>query len=204
MKLKFYLRGLAIGILFSTIVYAVTSFGDKATLSNAEIIKRAQALGMVMQEDTLFESSNLESSDAELPSNTDQSSESEDNSSGEDSKEASSSNTKTPEQESSNQKNSEDTSTENSIEIPINEQNSSQDGSVSNDQAEKISFVIEPGMSAKQIVAILKDNGIIEDTGAFYEYLQMYSYSTVMQPGNYTVQKGISYERLAKLITHTK
>lgn len=46
MKLKYYLRGLGIGILVTAIVMSITTAGEKESLSDAEIIERARALGM--------------------------------------------------------------------------------------------------------------------------------------------------------------
>lgn len=54
MKRKYYLRGIGVGILFATIIlfvaYRVSGAG---TLSDEEIIKRAEELGMVQEESVL-------------------------------------------------------------------------------------------------------------------------------------------------------
>ena len=47
MKLKYYLRGMGIGIILTAIVMGFALGGRKATLSDAEIIQRAKALGMI-------------------------------------------------------------------------------------------------------------------------------------------------------------
>ncbi len=47
MKLKYYLRGMGIGIILTAIVMGFALGGRKATMSDAEIIQRAKALGMV-------------------------------------------------------------------------------------------------------------------------------------------------------------
>jgi hypothetical protein len=59
MKLKYYLRGMGIGIILTAIVMGFALGGRKATLSNAQIIERAKALGMVEQsEGVLSETQN--------------------------------------------------------------------------------------------------------------------------------------------------
>ena len=47
MKLKYYLRGMGIGIILTAIVMGFALGGRKATLSDPEVIQRAKALGMV-------------------------------------------------------------------------------------------------------------------------------------------------------------
>ncbi len=47
MKLKYYLRGMGIGIILTAIVMGFALGGRKATISDAEVIERAKALGMV-------------------------------------------------------------------------------------------------------------------------------------------------------------
>lgn len=49
MKLKYYLRGLGIGIIVTAVIMGVTSGHRKETLSDREIRERAAALGMVEQ-----------------------------------------------------------------------------------------------------------------------------------------------------------
>ena len=53
MKLKYYLRGLGIGIICTAIIMGIALSGNKKeTLTDAEIIERAKLLGMVMEEGT--------------------------------------------------------------------------------------------------------------------------------------------------------
>lgn len=49
MKLKYYLRGLGIGIIVTAVIMGVSSGHRKETLSDREIKERAAALGMVEQ-----------------------------------------------------------------------------------------------------------------------------------------------------------
>lgn len=47
MKLKYYLRGMGIGIILTAIVMGFALGGRKATISDAEVIERAKNLGMI-------------------------------------------------------------------------------------------------------------------------------------------------------------
>lgn len=53
MNLKYYLRGLGIGVIVTALIMGIASSGKKETLSDSEIIERAKALGMT-EETTLI------------------------------------------------------------------------------------------------------------------------------------------------------
>lgn len=81
MNLKYYLRGLGIGIIVTALIMGLRA-GGKESLSNAEIKERAKALGMVEEESMLLKdmapaeqgtpeetpSPSLEPAEAEVPS----------------------------------------------------------------------------------------------------------------------------------------
>lgn len=70
MKFKYYLRGLGIGILISTIILSVSFAMKKNDLSDDEIIARAKELGMVMEDtgkDTIPKATETED---EIPKST--------------------------------------------------------------------------------------------------------------------------------------
>lgn len=51
MNLKYYLRGLGLGIVMAAIALGITASGKKATLTEEEIIAKAKDLGMVEEEE---------------------------------------------------------------------------------------------------------------------------------------------------------
>ncbi len=53
MKLKYYLRGMGIGVLLTAIIMGVALGGNNTKMSDAEVIKRARQLGMVDASGTL-------------------------------------------------------------------------------------------------------------------------------------------------------
>lgn len=67
MKLKYYLRGLGIGIIVTAVIMGVTSASRQETLSDREIMERAAELGMSTQSDSLAEMAQEETS--ETPTN---------------------------------------------------------------------------------------------------------------------------------------
>ena len=52
MKLKYYLRGIGTGMIVTTLILAISFSFRKPEMTDEEIRQRAQALGMVMQEDS--------------------------------------------------------------------------------------------------------------------------------------------------------
>ena len=75
MKLKYYLRGMGIGIILTAIVMGFALGGRKAALSDAEVIKRAKALGMIQSPaevltETQTEDSEVESDDTSTSNQT--------------------------------------------------------------------------------------------------------------------------------------
>ena len=52
MKLKYYLRGIGIGVIVATLIMTVSSAIHNNNLSDEMIIKEAQKLGMIMPENT--------------------------------------------------------------------------------------------------------------------------------------------------------
>lgn len=73
MNLKYYLRGLGIGIVVTALIMSIAAGGKKETLSDEEIKARAKALGMT-EESTLLEASltSDEASGDETSLNTDE------------------------------------------------------------------------------------------------------------------------------------
>ena len=74
MKLKYYLRGIGIGVILTAIVMGFALGGRKTTMSDAEVIERAKELGMTdggvlsdtVNEGDEVEESNTSSSDQAL------------------------------------------------------------------------------------------------------------------------------------------
>ena len=60
MKLKYYLRGLGIGIIVTTVILAVSFSKKEIKMSDEEIMARAAQLGMVMQETETTEQGDTE------------------------------------------------------------------------------------------------------------------------------------------------
>lgn len=69
MKLKYYLRGLGVGIICTAIIMGIALSGkEKEKLTDAEIVERARLLGMVMaEEEKIEEPKELEEEEQDAP-----------------------------------------------------------------------------------------------------------------------------------------
>ena len=176
MKLKYYLRGLGIGILVTTIILTIANHvGNK--ISDAEVIKRAEALGMVMSDDeTLFP-----------PKQTDEQA----------------TTGKTEESTTEEPTTEEPTTEEPTTEEPTTEEPTTEEPATKPSGGDVVTatLVIKSGMYSEKVSQELQRMGIISDWADFNQYLSDNKYDVVIKTGTYTVNSSMTYEELAKLIT---
>ena len=67
MNLKYYLRGLGVGIVVTSLILGIGLGSRKETLSNEEIKERARALGMVEEPVTVAEAAAQQEEAAKTP-----------------------------------------------------------------------------------------------------------------------------------------
>lgn len=188
MKRKYYLRGIGVGILFATIIlFTAYSIMGRKTMSDEEIMKQAEELGMV-RAGSLLDSLNRSSEDSTANKN------STDNSAGDSSTGTSSAATTTENPSSDVPTTAEDeTTTQDAGTDTIPE--------TTNPAGRTVSFTIVSGMSSWNVATILQDHGVITDASDFDNYLETNGYSDRISTGEYTVTVGSDYETIAKLLT---
>lgn len=180
MKLKYYLRGAGIGIIFTTIVMAVSSSVHKNNISDEYIIKEAQKLGMVMKEsqDTgngLFGNSQ-ETEESEVTE------ESQDTENSQVTEEDTSLNTEGVSSELEN-----DTPTESESEEIV-----------------YATVVVNGGDSAKQVADKVKEAGLVENAEEFRLYMRDHGYAYTLLVGSHEIPMGADYEEICKILTTRK
>ncbi|WMJ88416.1 endolytic transglycosylase MltG [Anaerocolumna sp. MB42-C2] len=197
MKLKYYLRGMGVGILFATVILA-TSYhvSSKTQLSDDEIIKRAENLGMVKQSDTDLD-------DIIKPSVTP---------AAEPAKDPSAIPTVQPTATPTAEPTVKPTDTKevkpakSPDSVPADEpETTNTDTSAATPEVNKtdqkgITFRITSGMTSEDVSNLLKNKGIIEDSKAFNQYLKINKYTTDINIGEYQIEKYSSYEDIADAI----
>ncbi len=198
MKLKYYVRGLGIGIVFATLLCVISfKVSGKTDMSDTEVIKRAEALGMIMKTDILKEeTSEEETSEKETTTET------------KDNKEETESESEADTKETVNESKAETVAetlpaqTEPVTEAII------QTEAVTEAVTEPVKTVIEnisvdviSGMDSGSVSKLLYAAGVVNDAAEFDRYLVNNNYANNIRTGNYVIPKGSSYDEIAKILT---
>ena len=205
MKLKYYLRGLAVGILVTTIILAISFSQTKKELSDQEVINRAKQLGMVMadsgkiedyREDTQTETGQSEQGETEENVTGDTQDGAEDNEgvTGDNGTVPGDNGTVTGDNEGG---------------IGDNEGGTADNGTGTEDagsdtEGKMVTFVISKGQFGRQISESLKKEGLVDDAEAFMKYLGETGKSEGILPGTYEIPMGSTYEEIVKILLAPK
>ena len=201
MKLKYYLRGLGIGILVTTVILSLAGIGRK-NMTDEEVVKRAKELGMV--ESTLLsdlpdqtKTDNVRPTEPET-SLQPETSEPEESTSTPETPEAPEETTTTPETPAAPE---ETTTTPETPVAPEETPVSPEDGNPDTPAGETVTLVIGRGESSTTVSKNLKKAGIVEDAAAFDRFLCNNGYDKKIITGTYEIPYGASEEEIAKIIT---
>ena len=219
MKLKYYLRGLAVGILVTTIILAISFSQTKKELSDQEVINRAKQLGMVMadsgkiedyREDTQTETGQSEQGETEENVTGDTQNGAEDNEgvTGDNGTVTGDNGTVTGD----NGTVPGDIGTvtgDNEGGIGDNEGGTADNGTGTEDagsdtEGKMVTFVISKGQFGRQISESLKKEGLVDDAEAFMKYLGETGKSEEILPGTYEIPMGSTYEEIVKILLAPK
>ena len=214
MRLKYFLRGVGIGILVTTIILTATHASERR-MSDSEVIDRAIELGMSFsashsgQQSGTEEASTDESSTGQETSGDDVTDDLQHD--GETETEMGSQSPSetvsesTSDGEASPGKESEAVTgmttqaitetTETTTELTTENNNASSAAGVMNNEV-TCTINITKGMSSRTVCDMLKQNGIIEDAADFDRYLIKTGYDDKIRVGEVEVNSGMTYEEL--------
>ena len=190
MKLKYYLRGIGIGMIATTIILMIAfAVHKEQPLSDEEIRTRAAELGMVMPGD-------LPASDKLV--DTEQSG-NEKEGSGDSQKESQSAQEPAVEADAAGEKDAKDQSDSTA---PVSENN--KEDKTQPEIIEQVEVTIVGGEYSDDVCKKLKKAGVIEDADDFNKYLAEGGFDNLIQPGNYVIPLDADYDMIIKLITEKK
>lgn len=192
MKIKYYLRGLGTGIIFTAIVLMII-YSYRTT--DSKTIERARELGMIMPEEASKQAVKDKEKNTGNNSTGDLSSEEnteDENTSG------SEGNSDTPEQTSQNNGGEENTTVE-----PVTSEPPTEEPTTGNrtNGGREITFTISGGMYSETVSQRLNELGVIDDAAGFNRYLVENGYAGKIRIGTYTFTTGMSYADVAAIIS---
>lgn len=214
MKLKYYLRGLGIGIIVTAVIMGVSSGGKQTEMTDAQIIAKAKELGMVdgvlsqFEETESLEQTEKETESVETPENTElsesakapESSELSESAKAPDSTELSES-AKAPETTEL----SEDTEASESLkqsegtEMPEAESEAVEEPKP--EVVKKIVVTVYPGEGSYTVSRKLAALGLVESADIYDKFLCQNGYDKKIITGNHEIEAGMTAEEIAKALT---
>lgn len=193
MKLKYYLRGIGIGVVVTTLIFMVSIalHKNEATNTPPEEKKNATVADMLETESEAESEASQEENQsfAQTP---------EQKSTKVNKPETKSSETKVPE-ENSSETNPVDKK-EDDVKDEENDSPSDKAQDTSNDNG-KVRFEIGGGEYSDVICKKLQQANLIDNAEEFNKFLIANDYDNLILPGVYAIPKGSSYEEIAKLLT---
>lgn len=220
MRLKYYLRGLGIGIVVTALVMGIIlPKNTTSVMTDDEIRSRAKELGMVMEDDVLKPVQEADVKDngksnevtkEEKAKKVDNTKKSDDTKKADDAKKIQDKAKEDVEAAKKEIKQS-DTKKEDTKKEDTKKEDSKKDDTKKEDskktdskKIEKISVNITAGSSSEDVAALLQKAGVIDDAKAFDAFLVKGGYDKKLSSGSVEVKTGMSYEEAAKALINNK
>lgn len=179
MKRKYFVRGLGVGVLFGALImFAAYMTSGKNRMSDEDIMKRAQELGMVKKSEYVLES---------------------DVSSEETTTEHITTEAATEETTTEAPTTTEDATTE----VPTTTEKATTEAVTTekSDTSTKTTVTVTGGMSSETISLALSTAGVVDDATKFNSYLVANGYDMKLETGSFEFTSGMSYEEIARILT---
>ncbi len=184
MKLKYYLRGLGIGIIVTTIILVSCFSMQKPKMTDAQIIEKASQLGMIMPEQDSVVAAETETTE---PEETQQKNEQQ--VAAEEVQQETEQQTEVPKEQATEETQqdapSEDTENAESEEPA---------------QQEPFTLVVNRGDVCRTMCENLAANGVIDDSEGLRKYLSEVGYASFISAGTYQIPYHASYEEITNIL----
>ena len=184
MKLKYYLRGLGIGIIVTTIILVSCFSMQKPKMTDAQIIEKASQLGMIMPEQDSVVAAETETTDPEETQLKN-----EQQVAAEEAQQETEQQTEVPKEQATEETQqdapSEDTENAESEEPA---------------QQEPYTLVVNRGDVCRTMCKNLAANGVIDDSEGLRKYLSEVGYASFISAGTYQIPYHASYEEITNIL----
>ena len=178
-RFKYYLRGCGLGILVASLVFIVSLHAHGGAMSDEKAMQRASELGMIMPDDT--QTQEAETQTTELPV-----------------KETNLPDTQRTTQAVTQKVPQNDTQDSQKKE---EEKKKAQETEKEETKKEKVSITIKGGEVCREIAQDLQEKGLVKDAEDFRKYMQDHNYARYIRVGTFTLEKGMNYSEIAKVLT---
>ncbi len=200
MRLKYYLRGLGIGIVLATLLLSISFYFGKDSLakrelSDQEIIERAKELGMVEGEKT--KKTEVEE---KSESKTEDTNKSEDTDVEEDVESKDTSKSEEDISEAKEKLKDGEISLEDAIESE--EAREKADDTVAETTVSYVPFTIKAGASSEAVASDLHKAGLIDSPSKFSDYMNKLGVDNRIQSGSFYVKANSSYDDIIALLVN--
>ncbi len=199
MRLKYYLRGLGLGIIFAVFIMMVGYRNHGSSMSDSEIIEKAKTLGMVETEDT----SGMKS-DKKTDNKTDEKSDkkidtSEPDTTIADTSAAEDTQTGTDNTDADNIAGTADADTTAPSDVAATD--SAASDAAQPQQNTTFTVTVGSGDTCRMIAERLQAAGIIDDAEKFRAYMGQKGVDQFIADGNHEIPYGASYDDIINILT---
>lgn len=202
MKLKYYLRGIGIGIIVTAIILSIVNGVSNSSnkMTNPQIVEKAKELGMVtkdeydiVKQDLNTAKSDIDDLKAELSkADTKENKESNDGSNDSEETQADAKSTDESKTDQTDSKSSDEEKAKSSDKAKLTDPSQ---------MAKDISFTISSGMGSEDVAKVLEQKGIIVSASEFNKYLVESGNANYLQIGEFKADEGESYDSIISKIT---
>lgn len=200
MKLKYYLRGIGIGMVVTAVIMSISFASRSQTMTDEEIKIRARELGM--KESTILIESSLPSEESPEESLEEGSVESTEESTEEGSVESAEETAGVSSGDEAEERISDEDTQQASVEEPVesSEKKPIEEAEPSL-EGELVRIEIRRGDTSVSVSEKLLQAGLIEDAGEYDRYLCANGYDKSIHVDRFDIPVGAGHEEIAKIIT---
>lgn len=184
MKLKYYLRGLGIGIIVTTIILVSCFSMQKPKMTDAQIIEKASQLGMIMPEQDSVVAAETETTE---PEETQQKNEQQ--VAAEEAQQETEQQTEVPKEQATE---------ETQQDAPSEDKENAESEEPA--QQEPFTLVVNRGDVCRTMCENLAANGVIDDSEGLRKYLSEVGYASFISAGTYQIPYHASYEEITNIL----
>lgn len=205
MRLRYYLRGLGLGILFAVIIIAICGKGTEGSLSDSQIMQRASELGMVSTENVknhtlsndteAVKKENVQDTEPAVADNSTVNNAATGNNAATDNNVATDNAQQGQPADSQAQKNQAETQNAADTSTALQPEADSTPA-----ETQYVTITVMDGEVCRDIAADLQSKGLVDDAEKFRIYMGETGYASFIHNGDFQIPVGASYEEIANIL----